>query len=57
MGALANPYVLLVMIAVGAGYAVTEKVKEPVKIAAHAVKEGAKKTGHGIIHVITFGKK
>ncbi len=53
MGALANPYILVIMLAIGAGYAITEKVKGPVKAAAHQVEKAGKK----ILHVVTFGKK
>ena len=49
----ANPYVLIVVLAISTGYAVTEKVKAPVKAAAHQVEKAGKK----VLHVLTFGKK
>lgn len=57
MTAFSNPYILLLMIAISCGYFFVEKVKEPVKAAYHKVEKGVKKLEHGIVHVVTVGKK
>jgi hypothetical protein len=50
LGAFANPYVLVAFLAVAGGYAVTEKVKTPVKAAYHQVERGVKKVVH-VVHL------
>lgn len=52
-----NPYVLLAFLAFAGVYATVEKVKGPVKAAVVKVEHGAKKVGHGFLHVVTFGQK
>jgi hypothetical protein len=41
-----DPRILLIFVVIGIGYAV-----------APAVSHAAKKTAHGIVHVVTLGKK
>ncbi len=38
-----NPYVLVVLLAIAGGYAITEKVKGPVKAVGHKLKTVGKK--------------
>jgi hypothetical protein len=45
-----DPKILILLVAIGAGYLVGKPIVHGVKVAAH-------KTSHAVVHVVTLGKK
>ena len=54
---MVDPRILLILVILAGGYYVGEKAVAGIKVVDEAIVHVVKKTGHKLLHVVTFGKK